>query len=68
MSSVNETFEIQVTSPNLLDEKLEAAVRNLQNSAVRTGTRHPRDPVEPGRYTAALSGQVPFGMTRELMH
>jgi hypothetical protein len=44
-------------------------VRGLQELAMATGThgilltRH-----KPGHYTAALSDQVPFGMTRELVH
>lgn len=69
MTTTIETIEIQVDSRHVLDERLNAAVRGLQELAMVTGThgilltRH-----KPGHYTAALSDQVPFGMTRELVH
>ncbi|MFF2030158.1 hypothetical protein [Arthrobacter sp. NPDC058192] len=69
MTTSIETIEIQVDSRRVLDERLEEAVRGLQEVAMATGThgilltRH-----KPGHYTAALSDQVPFGMTRELVH
>lgn len=64
-----ETIEIHADNRGVLDERLEAAVRSLQELAVSTGkhgillTR-----LEAGHYTAALSDQVPFGLTRELIH
>ena len=69
MTTITESIEIQVDSRNVLDERLNDAVRGLQQIAMATGThgilltRH-----KPGHYTAALSEQVPFGMTRELIH
>jgi len=69
MTQVSETIEIQVDSRHGLDERLSEAVRGLQQVAMATGThgilltRH-----KAGHYTAALSEQVPFGMTRELVH
>lgn len=69
MTIANECIEIQVDSRRLLDERLNDAVQGLQRVAMLTGThgilltRH-----NPGHYTAALSDQVPFGMTRELIH
>ncbi len=69
MTTITESIEIQVDSRNVLDERLNDAVRGLQQVAMTTGThgilltRH-----KPGHYTAALSEQVPFGMTRELIH
>lgn len=63
---VDDAIRIHVTSRRALDEKLEVAVKQLQAVAMRTRThgilvtRH-----EPGAYTAALSGQVPFGITME---
>ena len=69
MTTTIETIEIQVDTRRVLDERLEEAVRGLQEVAMVTGThgilltRH-----KPGHYTAALSDQVPFGMTRELVH
>lgn len=64
-----ECIEIQVDSRQVLDERLDDAVRGLQQIAMEAGTqgilltRH-----TAGHYTAALSDQVPFGMTRELIH
>ena len=69
MTAITECIEIQVDSRQVLDERLDDAVRGLQQIAMATGTqgilltRH-----KPGHYTAALSDQVPFGMTRELIH
>ena len=69
MTIATECIEIQVDSRQVLDERLDDAVRGLQQIAMETGTqgilltRH-----KPGHYTAALSDQVPFGMTRELIH
>ncbi|WP_432393230.1 hypothetical protein ACRQ5B_08270 [Pseudarthrobacter sp. L19] len=69
MTIANECIEIQVDSRRLLDDRLNDAVQGLQRVAMLTGThgilltRH-----KPGHYTAALSDQVPFGMTRELIH
>ena len=69
MTTASECIEIQVDSGRLLDERINDAVLGLQRLAMLTGTRgilltrH-----EPGHYTAALSDQVPFGMTRELVH
>ena len=69
MTTITECIEIQVDSREVLDERLDDAVRGLQQIAMATGTqgilitRH-----RPGHYTAALSDQVPFGMTRELIH
>lgn len=64
-----EAIDIHATSRQTLEERLEAAVKHLQETAILTGThgilvtRH-----KPGSYTAALSDQVPFGTTRELIH
>lgn len=69
MSTVNHRIDIQVSSRHLLDERLEAAVRDLQEVAMLSGTHGillTRN--EPGHYTAALSDQVPFGTTRELIN
>lgn len=69
MTTATECIEIQVDNRRILDERLNDAVRGLQQIAMATGThgilltRH-----KPGHYTAALSDQVPFGTTRELLH
>ena len=68
MTALLDYIDIHVTSRHALDEHLEAAVKDLQELAMLTGahgilvTRH-----RPGNYTAALSDQVPFGMTREVI-
>lgn len=56
-----------IDSRRLLDERLEAAVRHLQEIAVLTGTHGiliARN--GPGNVTAELAEHVPFGMTRGL--
>ncbi len=68
MTTASECIEIQVDNGRLLDDRLNDAVLGLQRVAMLTGTqgilltRH-----KPGHYTAALSDQVPFGMTREVI-
>jgi hypothetical protein len=67
--SIFTSIDIQVTSRHLLDEELDSAVRRLQEVALLTGTHGilvTRN--GPGHYTAALSDEVPFGMTHELEH
>jgi hypothetical protein len=62
-------IDIHATSPHVLEERLEAAVKDLQEAAMLTKahgilvTRH-----RPGSYSAALSDKVPFGITREVVH
>jgi hypothetical protein len=69
MSTSSDSIDIQVTSRHLLDEQIDAAVRRLQEVALLTGTHGILvTRIGPGRYTVALSDQVPFGMTRELVH
>lgn len=61
-------IDVHVSSPQNLEEQLEAAVKELQQAATltrRCGILVTRN--KPGRYTVALSDQVPFGMTRELV-
>jgi hypothetical protein len=68
MTTASECIEIQVDNRQLLDDRLNDAVQGLQRLAMLTGThgilltRH-----KPWHYTAALSDQVPFGMTREVV-
>ncbi|MGO4145725.1 hypothetical protein AB4Y77_11615 [Paenarthrobacter sp. YAF11_1] len=67
MSSSTQTIEIIVHSRSALDKRLDDAVKALQEQALlgRTSgillTRHSHQ-----RYTAELSENVPFGLTREL--
>jgi hypothetical protein len=68
MSTPIDHIDIEVASRYLLDEELDAAVQRLQEAALPAGTHGILvTRVGPGRYTAALSDQVPFGMTRELL-
>lgn len=68
MTALPESIDIHVTSRHALDERLNKAVKDLQELAMRTG-RHgilvARN--KPGHYTAALSDLVPFGITREVI-
>jgi hypothetical protein len=67
MPSTTSTIDIQVDDRQILDERLDAAVKCLQEAAMVTGTHGimvTRN--RPGDYTATLSDQVPFGMTREI--
>ena len=69
MTTATESIEIQVDSRQVLDERLDDAVRGLQQLAMETGTQGILlTRRKAGHYTAALSDQVPFGMTREIIH
>jgi hypothetical protein len=68
MSTSTDRIDIEVTNRHHLDEELDAAVHRLQEVALLTGTHGILvTRLGPGRYTVALSDQVPFGMTRELL-
>ena len=67
MTTLLDSIDIHITSRCALHERLDEAVKNLQELAMLTGTHGilvTRN--SPGHYTAALSDQVPFGMTREV--
>lgn len=62
-------IEIYVDSREVLDTRLNDAVQGLQQLAMETGTHGILlTRLKAGHYTAALSDQVPFGMTREIIH
>jgi hypothetical protein len=68
MPNTTSTIDIQVDDRQILDERLDAAVKCLQEAAMVTGTHGimvTRN--RPGSYTATLSDRVPFGMTREII-
>lgn len=68
MPSTTKAIDIHVDTRKVLDERLDAAVKCLQEAAMLTGTHGiivTRN--RPGSYTATLSDQVPFGMTREII-
>lgn len=68
MSPLLSSIDIHVTTRRALDERLDAAVKELQDLAILTG-KHGILVVRnrPGHYTAELSDQVPFGLTREVI-
>jgi hypothetical protein len=68
MTALLDSIDIHVTSRRVLDERLNEAVKTLQELAMLTGD-HGILVVRnrPGHYTAALSDQVPFGMTHEVV-
>lgn len=68
MAPLLTSIDIRVTSRRALDERLDEAVKKLQDLAILTGTHGilvARN--RPGHYTAELSDQVPFGLTREII-
>ena len=68
MPSTTQTIDIQVDNRKSLDARLDAAVNCLPEAALLTGTQGiivTRN--RPGSYTATLSDEVPFGMTREII-
>ncbi|WP_104175555.1 hypothetical protein [Arthrobacter sp. Y81] len=61
-----DVLEVKVDTAQQLEERLNAAVRSLQDVATRTrahGILVTR--LNPGHYTVSLSDSVPFGVTRE---
>ena len=69
MTALLDSIDIHVTNRSALDKRLDEAVKILQELAMRSGKHGilvARN--KPGHYTAALSEQVPFGITREVIH
>ncbi|MEK0155778.1 hypothetical protein [Arthrobacter oryzae] len=61
-----EVLEVKVDTARQLEERLNAAVRNLQLVAAHTRNRGILvTRLDPGHYTVSLSEHVPFGLTRE---
>lgn len=66
MITLTEGISIRVSSRTALDDRLDSAVRKLQEVALQSGTQGILiTRLSPGHYTAALSDTVPYGMTRE---
>ncbi|CAH0207824.1 hypothetical protein SRABI83_02066 [Arthrobacter sp. Bi83] len=61
--------EVKVDSARHVEERLNSVVRDLQMVASRT---HDKGILvtwlSPGHYTVSLSDDVPYGLTRELVH
>lgn len=74
MSALPDRIDIRVTTQQTLHDELEAAVRDLQEAALEEAVLQTRTRGilirchESGHYSAELSDQVPFGITRESIH
>ncbi|WP_163166110.1 hypothetical protein [Arthrobacter sp. Alg241-R88] len=61
--------EIRVSSADEVEDRLNSAVRDLQVIATRSRTHGILvTRLNPGHFSVSLSDQVPFGLTRELIH
>ena len=60
-------IDIKIADRHVLDERLERAEKNLQEAALLTGQGILITRNAPGHYTAELSDEVPFGITREFI-
>jgi hypothetical protein len=67
MPAQTKGIDIKIADRRVLDERLERAEKTLREAALltRQGILITRN--APGHYTAELSDQVPFGITRELI-
>lgn len=64
-----EFIEVRVDSAGQTADRLNAAVKDLQVLATRSRTRGILVArLNPGHFRVSLSDQVPFGLTRELIH
>lgn len=65
-STTAEPVEVKVDTARQVEERLNAAVQDLQAVATRTRTRGIlMTRLNPGHYRVSLSDKVPFGLTRE---
>lgn len=61
--------EVRVSSANEVEDRLNSAVKDLQVIATRSRTHGILvTRLNPGHFRVSLSDQVPFGLTRELIH
>jgi hypothetical protein len=61
--------EVRVSSAAEVEDRLNSAVRDLQVIATRSRTHGILvTRLNPGHFSVSLSDQVPFGLTRELIH
>jgi hypothetical protein len=58
-------IDIKIAHRHVLDERLECAEKILREAALLTGQGILITRNAPGHYTAELSDEVPFGITRE---
>jgi hypothetical protein len=68
-TAIAEYIEIQVDNAHDIEGRLNSAVQDLQVVAARTRTHGILvTRLSPGHFRVSLSDQVPFGLTRELIH
>jgi hypothetical protein len=67
MPAQTKGIDIKIADRHVLDERLERAEKTLQEEALLTGQGILITRNAPGHYTAELSDQVPFGITREVI-
>jgi hypothetical protein len=61
--------EVRVSSADEVEDRLNSAVKDLQVIASRNRTHGILvTRLNPGHFRVSLSDQVPFGLTRELIH
>jgi hypothetical protein len=60
-------IDIKIAHRRVLDERLERAEKTLREAALLTGQGILITRNAPGHYTAELSDEVPFGITREFI-
>jgi hypothetical protein len=60
-------IDIKIADRHVLDERLERAEKTLRKAALLTGQGILITRNAPGHYTAELSDEVPFGITREFI-
>ncbi|WP_258062043.1 hypothetical protein [Arthrobacter sp. ZGTC412] len=69
ITATAEQVEVRVDSAGEVEDRLNSAVRGLQVIAARTRTHGILvTRLSPGHFRVSLSDQVPFGLTRELVH
>lgn len=64
-STTHEYVEVRVESACQIEERLNAAVQDLQPFAARTRNGILVTRLNPGHFSISLSEEVPFGLTRE---
>jgi hypothetical protein len=61
--------EVRVNRADEVEDRLNSAVKDLQVIATRSRTHGILvTRLNPGHFRVSLSDQVPFGLTRELIH
>ena len=64
-TTTTEYVEVRVESARQIEERLNAAVQDLQPLAARARNGILVTRLNPGHFSISLSKEVPFGLTRE---